>query len=120
MERTTTRPAADLRLLVGGVAAWLTVAATLGLPASAAAGAGVAAPIAAAGAAPSPRAPAAPVPPVRGPAGAVVAARATELAGRAVVGHDHRRAAEPVEALRVAHAEHVHGAARRRVVRGHL
>jgi competence protein ComEC len=74
------RSAADLRLLVGGLAAWLTVIATLGLPAWIGAAAGASAMLGAAGAAATRRAPAATVTLILGCAGAAALATAVRLA----------------------------------------
>jgi competence protein ComEC len=74
------RSVADLRLLVGGLAAWLTVIATLGLPAWVGAVAGVSAMLGAAGAAATRRAPAATVTLILGCAGAAALATAVRLA----------------------------------------
>ena len=65
-----TRSVADLRLPVGGLAAWLTVIATLALPASAGIAAGIVALVGAVAAAASRRAPAATMTLILGCAGA--------------------------------------------------
>jgi competence protein ComEC len=74
------RPAADLRLAIGGLAAWLAVIATLALPASVGAAVGIGALIGAVGTVASRRAPAATVTLVLGCAGAAALATAVRVA----------------------------------------
>jgi competence protein ComEC len=75
-----TRSVADLRLPVGGLAAWLTVIATLALPASTGIAVGIVALVGAAVTAASRRAPAATVTLILGCAGAAALATAVRLA----------------------------------------
>jgi competence protein ComEC len=75
-----TRPAADLRLLVGGLTGWLAVIATLALPVSIGVAAGIVALVGAAGAVASRRTPAATVTLVLGCVGAAALATAVRLA----------------------------------------
>lgn len=75
-----TRSVADLRLPVGGLAAWLTVIATLALPASAGIAAGIVALVGAVAAAASRRAPAATMTLILGCAGAAALTTAVRLA----------------------------------------